>query len=175
MARREDAISKATNAAVHLAGFQHFAYKTEPLKDGYWSDTDTELDASQDLPDDETMKANLETDTQTAKEREEARLKKKMLTLKEKEEAVYGIKKRIENLKFIRPPLVHTAEPELRYEDDPKYVPEYKQALAKYPGLKELIGPPKVKKKDAFHYPHRNDEFIEHTLVCQKLMKSFAD
>jgi hypothetical protein len=50
-----------------------------------------------------------------------------MLTLKEKEDAVYGIKQRLDSLHFLRPILVHEEEQELKYEDDPENIPDYKK------------------------------------------------
>jgi hypothetical protein len=72
--KREQAIATATEAAVHLNGFKHFAYKTEMLQDGYWSDTDEELDQKKDMPDDQTMNKELELSKEAIAKKEEIRL-----------------------------------------------------------------------------------------------------
>jgi hypothetical protein len=144
MEHRENSISKATQAAVHLSGFQHFAHKTEMLKDGYWSDTDTELDQSEDLPDDATMAKCLKDDEDYKRKKEEKRLAKKMLTIKEKEEAVYNIKKEIDSLVCIRKPLDIQPEKELNYGESDL---EREKEAKSFTGLKALVGPEKKKQK----------------------------
>ena len=87
-----------------------------------------------------------------------------MLTIKEKEDAIYDIKKKVDELVFVRKPLEIKPEKELNYSDPEGEAEKEKKSIK---GLKALMGPEDAKpvSKSKFNYPHRNDDFIEHTLV----------